>query len=90
MQKNFNPVVSNLDFVCTNCKNLQFLCYRLHKMQKKKPGKKVSTNDFPTYLLFYPFFRWWCLSLEALIEMQFSTGSEIGTSRVVAVLVTLE
>lgn len=55
MQKNFNPVVSNLDFVCTNCKNLQFLYYRLHEMQKK-PGKKVSTNDFPTYLLFLLFF----------------------------------
>ena len=44
MQKNFNPVVSNLDFVCTNCKNLQFLYYRLHEMQKKNQ-ENVGANS---------------------------------------------
>ena len=46
MQKNFNPVVSNLDFVCTNCKNLQFLYYRLHEMQKKDQEKKFPPMIF--------------------------------------------
>ena len=39
------------------------------KCKKNKQRKKVSTNDFPTYLLL--FFRW-CLSLQALIEMHFN------------------